>query len=338
MSKDVYGTPLTDRLRANQEIFAHSLSQIRSFLEELKHGTKKYRTIASLSSQLAEAYRGRCVLELLQNAHDAMNDTPSDDPGRVSFLLKTKPSPLLLVANSGLAFKSQDFKGLCQLGQSPKDPNKSVGNKGLGFRSVLEVASAPEIWSTSATEGEPAFVFHFHPEVRETVATTLTDLDKNGLDACSPFDSSERLVDWTENQLQTYRDRLVQDGLDASSEAWSYFSPYDIPLAIDERRDEVDELLANGHVSVVCLPLDGGRAGDSGNAINFGALPARRSLRHVNYPIFTQTKNTRRGDRRRTNGIASYCRRRSRIRGTRTQSMSESTDLSGIEDYGRNRI
>ena len=35
------------RLNANQEIVAHSLGEVRSFLEELKHGTKKYRTIAS---------------------------------------------------------------------------------------------------------------------------------------------------------------------------------------------------------------------------------------------------------------------------------------------------
>ena len=257
----------SERLNANQEIVAHSHGEVRSFLEELKHGTKKYRTIASLSRQIAEAYRGRCVLELLQNAHDAMTDSPAGDPGRVTFLLETEPTPLLLVANSGHAFERKDFKGLCQLGQSPKDPNKSVGNKGLGFRSVLEVASTPEIWSTSATEGDPAFVFRFDPGVCEKVAATLTDLDANGLDARSPFDSSERLVDWTENQLQRYRQRLAEEGLDGPEEARAFLSPYDIPLAIDERRDVVDELLADGHVSVVCLPLNGGRAGDSQDAV-----------------------------------------------------------------------
>ena len=69
------------RLSANREIVAHSLGEIRSFLDELKHGSKKYRTIASLSGQIAEAYRGRCVLELLQNAHDALGDAPAGDPG-----------------------------------------------------------------------------------------------------------------------------------------------------------------------------------------------------------------------------------------------------------------
>ena len=255
------------RLRANQEIVAHSLGEVRSFLDELKHGTKKYKTIASLSGQIAEAYRGRCVLELLQNAHDALTDSQGSEPGRVTFLLVTKPVPILLVANSGCAFERKDFKGLCQLGQSPKDPNKSVGNKGLGFRSVLEVSSSPEIWSTEAKEGDPAFVFRFDPGVCEKVADALTDLNANGLDARSPFENSERLVDWTEEQLYRYRNRLADEGLDGREEARAFLSPYDIPLPTFERRDAVDELLRDGHVTVVCLPLDGGRTGEIKDAV-----------------------------------------------------------------------
>lgn len=256
-----------ERLSANREISAHSLSQLRSFLEELKHGTKKYKTIASLNEQLAQDYRGRCVLELLQNAHDALHPTPKSHSGRVTFLLKTEPTPILYVANSGNAFSKGDFKSLCQLGQSLKDPNTSIGNKGLGFRSVLEVASAPEIWSSPPMRGEPEFVFRFHPDIRETVAIAIEKLVENGLDTLSPFDNSERLVDWTENQLDTYRDRLFNDSLNATNEVQSYLSPYDIPLVINESRDEVSELLANGHVSVVCLPLDGGRTKDALNAM-----------------------------------------------------------------------
>ena len=259
--------PTPARLSANPEIVAHSLGEVRLFLEDLKHGTKKYKTIASISGQIAEAYRGRCVLELLQNAHDALMDSQGGEPGRVTFLLVTEPVPLLLVANSGHAFERKDFKGLCQLGQSPKDPNKSVGNKGLGFRSVLEVSSSPEIWSTEATEGDPAFVFRFDPGVCEKVAAALTDLNANGLDARSPFETSELLVDWTEEQLQRYRKRLADEGLDGREEAMSFLSPYDIPLPISERRDAVDELLRDGHVTVVCLPLDGGRVGEINDAV-----------------------------------------------------------------------
>ena len=255
------------RQSANGEIVAHSLGEIRSFLDELKHGSRKYRTIASLSGQIAEAYRGRCVLELLQNAHDALTAAPVGDPGQITFVLQTEPAPVLLIANSGRAFERRDFKGLCRLGQSPKDPNRSVGNKGLGFRSVLEVASAPEIWSTGASEAGPAFVFRFDPQVRERVADALAELEAKGLGIRSPFDPSERLVDWTEDQLQRYRDRLTAEGLDGPTEAMEYLSPYDLPLPIWESRDVVDELLRDGHATVVRLPLDGGRTGDVGEAV-----------------------------------------------------------------------
>lgn len=252
---------------ANEEIVAHSLGEVRTFVDELRHGTRKYRTVASLGGQIAEAYRGRCVLELLQNGHDALPDPPSGDPGMVTFALATEPSPVLLVANSGRGFERKDFKGLCQLGQSPKDPNKSVGNKGLGFRSVLEVASAPEIWSTAASEGEPEFVFGFDPAFRGNIAAALENLSATGLTARSPFDANVPLVDWTEGQLGDYHHRLSREGIDAPREADTFLSPYDIPLPLDRRRGAVDELIRDGHVTVVCLPLDGGRTGDGHDAV-----------------------------------------------------------------------
>ena len=255
------------RQSANGEIVAHSLGEIRSFLDELKHGSRKYRTIASLTGQIAEAYRGRCVLELLQNAHDALTAAPDGDRGQITFVLESEPEPVLLIANSGRAFERRDFKGLCRLGQSPKDPNRSVGNKGLGFRSVLQVASAPEIWSTGASEAGPTFVFRFDPQVGERVAEALAELEAKGLGTRSPFDASERLVDWTEDQLQRYRDRLRAEGLDGPNEAMKYLSPYDLPLPMGGSSEVVDELLRDGHATVVRLPLDGGRTGDVGEAV-----------------------------------------------------------------------
>ena len=263
----MHACPWPVRRDADKEVVAHSLGELRSFLDELKHGTKKYKTIASLSGQIAEAYRGRCVLELLQNAHDALADSPSGDVGSVTFALRTEPDPVLLIANSGCAFEREDFKGLCRLGQSPKDPNKSVGNKGLGFRSVLEVTSAPEIWSTAVREGEPAFVFRFDPGVSERVTAAFADLNARGLEARSPFDSSEQLVDWSEDQLRRYRERMDEEDLDGPAEARGFLSPYDFPLPIEGRRALVDELLRDGHVTVVCLPLDGGRTGNVDAAV-----------------------------------------------------------------------
>ena len=253
--------PSAARLSGNEQIVEHALGEVRTFIDELKNGTRKYRTIASLGGQIAEAYRGRCVLELLQNAHDALPETPGGDPGLITFSLQKAPDPVLLIANSGRAFERKDFKGLCQLGQSPKDPNKSVGNKGLGFRSVLEVASAPEIWSTATAEGGTAFVFRFDPAICGEVAAAMAALNDRGLAARSPFDPSLPLVDWTEDQLQRYRDGLSGEHVDGPGEARQFLSPYDLPLPIEESSSAVDALLRAGHVTVIRLPLDGGRGG-----------------------------------------------------------------------------
>ena len=258
---------MTPRQRADRQIVNHALAEVRTFLAELQHGTKKYKTIASLGGQIAEAYRGRCVLELLQNAHDALVDASGNDPRLITFVLKTKPDPVLLISNSGCAFEPQDFKALCQLGQSPKDPNKSVGNKGLGFRSVLEVTSVPEIWSTPAAKDRPAFMFRFDPSVRHLVANSLKELNAIGVDARSPFDRSAPLVDWIKSQMQRYREQLSEEQVDAPREAETFLSPYDIPLLIEEPCPEVDELLRCGHVTVVRLPVDGGRANDVAAAV-----------------------------------------------------------------------
>ena len=252
--------PSSARLSGNEQIVEHALGEVRTFIDELKNGTRKYKTIASLGGQIAEAYRGRCVLELLQNAHDALADTPGGEPGLVTFSLETAPDPVLLIANSGHAFERKDFKGLCQLGQSPKDPNRSVGNKGLGFRSVLEVTSGPEIWSTGATEGGTAFVFRFDPAICGKVAAAIAALNDSGLSARLPF-SPVPLVDWKEDQLERYRDRLSREHVDGPHEARRFLSPYDIPLPIEGRCAAVDDLLRAGHVTVMRLPLDGGRGG-----------------------------------------------------------------------------
>ena len=248
------------RIEGNEQIVEHALGEIRTFTDELKNGTRKYKTVASLGEQIAEAYRGRCILELLQNAHDALEDTGVGEPGLITFALKSGPDPVLLIANSGRPFKRKDFKGLCQLGQSPKDPNESVGNKGLGFRSVLEVCSAPEIWSLG-DGGEADYVFRFDPAIGGKVAGAIARLDDYGLATQSPFDPSVPLVDWEEDQLERYRQRVAEEDIDGPGEAQAFLSPYDIPLLIEGQCPDVDDLMCAGHVTVIRLPLDGGRGG-----------------------------------------------------------------------------
>jgi len=257
----------TSRLEGDRIIAAQAQKQVQTFFDELKNGTRNYKTIRSLDGQIAQEYRGRCVLELLQNAHDALTDAANENPRRIAFLLQTDPEPVLLVANGGRPFGLQDFRGLCQLGQSPKSPNESVGNKGLGFRSVLEVSSLPEIWSTSPNGTGASFVFRFDPSVLDSVAEAARKLNNGSSPSVrSPFDPESPLLDWTTQQLAQFRERTLAADVDAAAEAAS-LSPYLLPLPIQGERDEVADLLQAGHVTVVRLPLDGGRTGTTEEAV-----------------------------------------------------------------------
>ena len=242
--------------------------QVQTFLDGLKNGTLNHRTIVSLDGQIAQEYRGRCILELLQNAHDALANAEPGDPRRISFVLHTDPEPVLLIGNSGRPFRIEDFRGICQLAQSPKNPNESVGNKGLGFRSVLEVCTCPEIWSTAPAGGDTSFIFRFDTEVARRVAEAARQLEEQGLDARSPFDADRPVVDWSRDQLTRYLERVAKGEIDGPGEARNFLSPYQIPLPIAGMPPEVDALLAAGHTTVVRLRLDGGRTGSRHEAVH----------------------------------------------------------------------
>lgn len=223
-------------------------------------------------------------------AHDALAHADLGDARRISFVLSTDPEPVLAVGNSGRPFRKEDFDGICQLAQSPKNPNESVGNKGLGFRSVLEVCSCPEIWSVAPVEGGTSFVFRFDPNVAGQVAMAARKIERQGIGTRSPFEPKRPLVDWSPEQLNTYREHLSDAGIDAVGEARDHLSPYLFPLLIEGMPPpEVDELLRGGHATVVRLRLNGGKAGIHGEAVQsvkdqLGQLDARSTLylQHLN--------------------------------------------------------
>jgi len=102
--------------------------------------------------QIATDYRGRLVYELLQNADDAMVDN-SGEATTISFFLTDKE---LWVANSGRPLTEADIRGLCGISASSKTgivgkKRATIGHKGMGFKSVLEITDTPEVYSTSVS-------------------------------------------------------------------------------------------------------------------------------------------------------------------------------------------
>jgi hypothetical protein len=126
------------------------LEKIRSEnLNVYRASSQRLREDVGQESQIAQDYRGRLVYELLQNADDAMAS------GIASACIRFELTDTdLWVANSGRPLDEADVRGLCGISASKKSmPGQkrraSIGHKGMGFKSVLEVTEAPEVFSTT---------------------------------------------------------------------------------------------------------------------------------------------------------------------------------------------
>jgi len=100
----------------------------------------------SLEAEIAQNYRGRFAYELLQNADDAMGENGLNDS--VAIVLT---NDCLLVANTGRPINEDDVRSLCGVSVSTKGvagrKRASIGHKGMGFKSVLELTDRPSIFS-----------------------------------------------------------------------------------------------------------------------------------------------------------------------------------------------
>ena len=139
------------------QIISKTSGEIRTFLDEVANGTSNYRSLHNLTEQVEHQYHGRFLIELIQNAYDALfEENVEDDQGRIEVVIANdeKPFGALYIANDGNPFTDSNFQTLSKFGQSDKDPEKHVGNKGIGFRSVLEITKAPGIYSRESVESE----------------------------------------------------------------------------------------------------------------------------------------------------------------------------------------
>ena len=99
---------------------------------------------------LTEAYNGRQLLELLQNADDAKTD-------KVLITLDTQRK-ILSIANNGEPFDIKGVKSLMLANTSSKNKREFIGNKGLGFRSILN-------WVTRVSIKTKGVTLVFSPEI-----------------------------------------------------------------------------------------------------------------------------------------------------------------------------
>lgn len=199
------GKPLRDfilkRTRKRVGLFA-SADGVWQFSKSLK----------SISEDAAQEYEGRAVLELVQNGHDALL---KGSTGRIKVVLTIGERSVdddekdhggafgvLYVANDGKPFAASNFEAISDLALSDKGAAEGIGNKGLGFRSVLLLSESPEVFSKADSKDREfdGFCFRFATpadvrelvEDRELAEKVITDVSP--LDLPVPASVSDGLV------------------------------------------------------------------------------------------------------------------------------------------------
>ncbi|WP_147377715.1 ATP-binding protein [Mesorhizobium waimense] len=129
----------------HEHIRRETLERIQHFLS--KPQLRVYRDLKGMCERVSDSYRDRVVVELLQNAHDA--HPAGAPPGRIRIALDPNEGACgtLYVANEGAGFAQRNFDALCSPTLTTKNVNEAIGNKGVGFLSVFQVSSHPEVYS-----------------------------------------------------------------------------------------------------------------------------------------------------------------------------------------------
>ena len=112
----------------------------KKFIDEAKSSPQMLEDLAAMEKYMAESYDGRTFVELLQNADDA-----GANRIRVAIIGGT-----LLVANDGRAFDKNDILAICRSGSSNKERGKSIGYRGVGFKSSTTISTEIIIYSSGA--------------------------------------------------------------------------------------------------------------------------------------------------------------------------------------------
>ncbi|OEJ22491.1 sacsin N-terminal ATP-binding-like domain-containing protein [Streptomyces subrutilus] len=200
------------------EVRAKTLDRIASY-QGSKDRWNLFRSLKNLIEQAVRDYEHRALVELLQNAHDA--HAAGGLGGRVLIRLDHDEGPhgAVYVANTGRPVSPSNFDAITDIAQSDKRPEEGIGNKGIGFKSVLQLTGAPQVYSV-AEEGGRAFDGY-----RFTFAdgTSLKDL-------------------------------LDGDATLAAEVAADVFHLC-LPVPLDSVPDPVNAFAADGYVTVLRLPL-----------------------------------------------------------------------------------
>ena len=155
-----------------EDILSDSIKLFTEF-KKLKNLTEKYNT----DNARALGYHGRELFELIQNVDDAYTkyklENNISEPKKVEAFIEYTGDKLR-ISNKGTVFDDDSILRLCQGGVSNKHKENYIGNKGIGFRSVLNWSSDIRIYSDK-------YSVRFSKEFADKQMNILHEKDTNGI-------------------------------------------------------------------------------------------------------------------------------------------------------------
>ncbi|MCB4808475.1 DUF3883 domain-containing protein [Tamlana sp. 62-3] len=131
----------------------------QEFIQEALAAPKLFKDLAKVEQYIAESYKTRALIELIQNA---------DDAGASKFGIHSFSNGFV-VGNNGKPFTISDVEALCRSGSSNKyRGGETIGYRGIGFKSVVNIANVVNIISGD---------FKFSFDRKKTIKALGRDID-----------------------------------------------------------------------------------------------------------------------------------------------------------------
>ena len=110
-----------------------------NFIREAKQSPQLLSDMAKMEYYMAESYSGRLFVELLQNADDAKSTR----------IISYYNNGNLYFANNGKPFDDSDLIAISRSGASDKQRGKTIGYRGIGFKSASSISNDIIIYSAN---------------------------------------------------------------------------------------------------------------------------------------------------------------------------------------------
>ncbi|MBP5502796.1 MAG: DUF3883 domain-containing protein [Bacteroidales bacterium] len=220
--------PIVDKIFENHHQYYNSIG-----VETIKQQAAQFK-------QVSDAYQGRVIFELLQNAIDRA------DKKILVLITEIDEQCCLIVANDGENFTYNmehdyenggntrfDFQSLCSIATSTKDSSRFIGNKGVGFKSVFSISKLANIYSKG----------------RILPGNEILDIDFQILNQfCNANELSRR-------GLKAAIDKL--EAVQKENEVWG-IPGYYFPIRLNEtqRPDKIKELFNQEFVTIISVPIN----------------------------------------------------------------------------------